>query len=39
MDHLYIKLAYRLSGTELQYADKEMLLHSVMLTVGYTFKP
>jgi opacity protein-like surface antigen len=39
MDHLYIKLAYRLSGTELQYGDKEMLLHSVMLTVGYTFKP
>ena len=39
IDHLYVKLAYRLTGTELEYADEYMFLHSVMLTVGYSFKP
>jgi opacity protein-like surface antigen len=38
-EHLYIKLAYRLTGTELEYADEHMFLHSVMLTVGYSFQP
>ena len=36
IDHLYLKLAYRLSGTELEYADDYMLLHSVLFTVGYS---
>jgi opacity protein-like surface antigen len=36
IDHLYLKLAYRLSGTELDYADEYMLMHSVLFTVGYS---
>ena len=36
IEHLYLKLAYRLSGTELDYADDYMLLHSVLFSVGYS---
>ena len=36
IDQLYLKLAYRLSGTELEYADDYMLLHSVLFSVGYS---
>jgi opacity protein-like surface antigen len=39
IDHLYLKLAYRLSGTELEYADDYMLLHSVLFTIGYSVGP
>src|SRR3954466_2856349 len=38
LDHLYLKLGYRLSGTELEYADEYMYIHNIMLTVGYSFK-
>jgi opacity protein-like surface antigen len=39
IEHLYIKLAYRLNGTELEYSDEHTLLHSVILAIGYSFQP
>ena len=36
IDHLYLKLSYRLNGTDLNYGDEYMLLHSVLFTIGYT---
>lgn len=36
-EHWFLKLAYRLNGTELELAEEQMLLHSVILSVGYSF--
>ncbi|MGZ8920575.1 MAG: outer membrane protein [Limisphaerales bacterium] len=37
IDHLYLKLGYRLNGTQFDYSDEYMLLHSVLFTAGYSF--
>ena len=35
-EHLYLKLSYRLNGTDLNYGDEYMLMHSVLFTIGYS---
>lgn len=37
IDNLYLRLGYRLNGTQLEYADEYMYVHSVILAVGYSF--
>ena len=36
IDHLYLMLGYRLYGTQFDYADDYMLLHSALFTIGYS---
>jgi opacity protein-like surface antigen len=36
IEHLFIKLAYRLHGTDLNYGDEYLLMHSVIFTIGFS---